>query len=285
MRKLGWLGGVALVLASCGGGDDTPADGGVTVDGAGGVDARAVDGGGATCGLTVGSTFAYVMATMVNGTSTVYKVSLDGELDQHLVTLRSGPGDVRASDFILSGGQAVFAASPNFYRVSWPPPAGGTTLDVGAAITMTAPPPTLLGAIAGDSHHFWAVQGSRTLVHFDLDARTWESKGGVQLPADCLGFADFIGVPAANATQLTMLATCTAAPLNRIFDVTLGTPNSATLRSSLSADEALHNVLSESGPWFGGNTLWTGGVKRRQLRYCFGTTLLDIDVRGAEAGP
>lgn len=274
------------LLASCGGGgDDEATDGAVAPhDGAGGGDAAARDSGGGTmCGLAGGSRHAYVMYTPPVGESRMFRIALDGEVDEYLFDVRDGATRVHASDFILTPGYAVFAASPSFYRAVWPPPAGTQRYEVGPAIEMTAAPPTTLGAIAGNQSGFWAVQSSRTLVHFDLDTRTWESRGGVPIPADCTGIADFVGIPAPDATTLSVLVTCSAAPRNRVFQVTLGTPNTSQVTGMLDADEALHNVLAD-GTWFGGS-LWTGGIKRRPMRYCVGGSLTPIQVNGAEASP
>lgn len=235
--------------------------------------------GPSICGPSYGSQTRYAVGGGI-GNSSLYRIHLDGEIDEWVADLKYLGQDLVADDLLVEGNTLVAVAGGRALRGTLPPVGG--TVDLEATIAPDPQPPEFL-AVAGAPTVFYGIEDDgRGVWYVNLGSPSATRVGIVPLPADCSEAFDFLDDPSVyGITQFVLALHCTVDPINRQYLVDLSIPTSptATFLGGLDGDEWL--VATTTGAVLEENHLWVGG-QERQLAWCVSPTVTaPISLRGA----
>lgn len=280
-----WLGGCAPGAPGKGTAPaTTPADTGSRAEDSAGTPAPTTDSAPAStaptsaCGPLYGTSTRYAVGGGLGNTS-LYRIHVDGEIDEWVAYLRYHGEDVVIQDLLVDTNQLIAISGSSALVASLSPVDG--VIDLGEPI-LTDPAPPSLQAVTGTIAGYFGIENNgRGVWYVSLGYETATFLGNVPLPDDCSGAFDFL-IPAGTypTTQFEIGLNCSYEPINRRYLVELpsgGTPT-ATFLGALDGDDWL--VAASSAGLMEEHHLWVNGTERA-MAYCATPTLeAPIGVRG-----
>ena len=260
------------------------ANGGSGINGGtgGGVDGQAPiqpagDGGtpGTACGMRYGT-----IARYATGGGKLYKVYVDGEIDEYVALLHIGLSPTKVSDFLINDKRIILISSLSWWMGALPP------VDGVVELTEFAPPGIIHagdGPMAGKDPNILAV-GNNQIVSFDLDGMTSAVDATTKLPP-YYRITEFLKADPAGAFSVLASPPMGVGVPNLVFDVD-AQANTTTQNGSINIAQPIlgaFKIDTDRTAFFDAAGFYiNGGTRVRKTQICLEGKLYQFAIDAVE---